>query len=107
VLIAGGDGKGQDFRPLKSSVDADCRAVLLIGRDASLIAAALEGTTARVELVGTLDAAVDRAMMLAQPGDAVLLSPACASLDQFTSYVERGESFKARVRARLAEIAHA
>jgi UDP-N-acetylmuramoylalanine--D-glutamate ligase len=107
VLIAGGDGKGQDFRPLKSSVDADCRAVLLIGRDAPLIASALEGTAAKVELVGTLDAAVDRAIELAQPGDAVLLSPACASLDQFKSYVERGEAFKARVRARLAELSHA
>ncbi len=105
MLIAGGDGKGQDFRPLKSSVDADCRAVLLIGRDAPLIARALEGTPAHVEIVGTLDAAVDRAIELAQPGDAVLLSPACASLDQFTSYVERGESFAARVRARLAELA--
>ena len=107
VLIAGGDGKGQDFRPLKSSVDADCRAVLLIGRDASLIASALEGTPARVEIVGTLHAAVDRAIELAEPGDAVLLSPACASLDQFKSYVERGESFKARVNARLAELANA
>ncbi len=107
VLIAGGDGKGQDFRPLKSSVDADCRAVLLIGRDAPIIAAALEGTPARVEMVGTLDAAVDRAIALAEPGDAVLLSPACASLDQFESYVERGERFGARVRARLAELAHA
>jgi UDP-N-acetylmuramoylalanine--D-glutamate ligase len=107
VLIAGGDGKGQDFRPLKSSVDADCRAVLLIGRDAPLIAAALGGTPARGETVGTLDAAVDRAIELAEPGDAVLLSPACASLDQFKSYVERGELFKARVRARLAELADA
>jgi UDP-N-acetylmuramoylalanine--D-glutamate ligase len=107
VLIAGGDGKGQDFRPLKSSIDADCRAVLLIGRDAGLIAAALQGTPAQVEIVGTLDAAVDRAIELAEPGDAVLLSPACASLDQFKSYVERGEAFKARVRARLAELADA
>jgi len=108
VLIAGGDGKGQDFRPLKSSVDADCRAVLLIGRDAPEIAKALEGTPARVEMAGTLDAAVDRAIELAEPGDAVLLSPACASLDQFESYVERGERFAARVRARLAELeAHA
>jgi UDP-N-acetylmuramoylalanine--D-glutamate ligase len=79
VLIAGGDGKGQDFRPLKPSVDADCRAVLLIGRDAPLIARALEGTPAHVEMVGTLDAAIDRAVVLAEPGDAVLLSPACAS----------------------------
>ena len=108
VLIAGGDGKGQDFRPLKSSVDADCRAVLLIGRDAPAIAQALDGTPARVETAGTLDAAIDRAIELAEPGDAVLLSPACASLDQFTSYVERGERFAARVRARLAQIeAHA
>jgi UDP-N-acetylmuramoylalanine--D-glutamate ligase len=107
VLIAGGDGKGQDFRPLKSSVDADCRAVLLIGRDAQRIASALEGTPARVELVGTLETAVRRAIELAEPGDAVLLSPACASLDQFKSYVERGEAFKAHVRARLAELAHA
>ena len=107
VLIAGGDGKGQDFRPLKSSVDADCRAVLLIGRDAKEIASALEGTPAHVEMVATLDAAVDRAVQLAEPGDAVLLSPACASLDQFKSYVERGERFKARVREKLAELAHA
>lgn len=103
VLIAGGDGKGQDFAPLKSSVDADCRAVLLIGRDAPIIARALEGTPARVEIAGTLDRAVDRAMELALAGDAVLLSPACASLDQFTNYVERGERFAALVNARLAE----
>ena len=107
VLIAGGEGKGQDFRALKSSVDADCRAVLLIGRDAPLIARALEGTPARVELVGTLDRAVDRAIELAEPGDAVLLSPACASLDQFANYVERGQRFAARVAGRLAEVSHA
>ncbi len=101
VLIAGGDGKGQDFRPLRSAVDADCRAVLLIGRDAPLIERALTGTPARVELVGTLEAAVDRALALAEPGDAVLLSPACASLDQFRDYIERGERFVALVRARL------
>jgi UDP-N-acetylmuramoylalanine--D-glutamate ligase len=101
ILIAGGDGKGQDFRPLKAAVDADCRAVLLIGRDASLIAGALEGTPAHVESVGTLDAAVERAFALAQPGDAVLLSPACASLDQFRNYMDRGDQFEARVRAGL------
>ncbi len=105
VLIAGGDGKGQDFRALKSSVDADCRAVLLIGRDAPLLATALAGTPARVEQVGTLDAAVDRAFALAEPGDAVLLSPACASLDQFTNFAQRGERFATLVRARLAEVA--
>jgi UDP-N-acetylmuramoylalanine--D-glutamate ligase len=104
VLIAGGDGKNQDFRALKSSVDADCRAVLLIGRDAPQIARALEGTPARVEMVGTLDKATDRAIALAEPGDAVLLSPACASLDQFKSYIERGERFAALVHARLQEM---
>lgn len=100
VLICGGDGKGQDFRPLKSSVDADCRAVLLIGRDAALLARALAGSRAPVETVETLDAAVERAAALARPGDAVLLSPACASLDQFKSYVERGDRFAALARAR-------
>jgi UDP-N-acetylmuramoylalanine--D-glutamate ligase len=100
VLIAGGDGKGQDFGPLRSAVDDHCRAVLLIGRDAVKIAPALAGTPARVESVGTLDAAVARAFELAQPGDAVLLSPACASLDQFRNYIERGERFTALVRAR-------
>ncbi|MCC7325899.1 MAG: UDP-N-acetylmuramoyl-L-alanine--D-glutamate ligase [Burkholderiales bacterium] len=103
VLIAGGDGKGQDFRPLRAAVDADCRAVLLIGRDAPLLARALEGTPAHVETVGTLDAAVDRAITLAEPGDAVLLSPACASLDQFGSYIERGQRFAELVQVRLKE----
>jgi UDP-N-acetylmuramoylalanine--D-glutamate ligase len=105
VLICGGDGKGQDFRPLKSAVDADCRAVLLIGRDAPALAQALEGSRAPVEIVRTLEAAVERAMALAQPGDTVLLSPACASLDQFKSYIERGERFAALVTA--GEPAHA
>jgi UDP-N-acetylmuramoylalanine--D-glutamate ligase len=102
VLIAGGDGKGQSFAPLRSSVDRACRAVLLIGRDAPQIARALAGTSARVETVGTLDAAVERAIDLAQAGDAVLLSPACASLDQFRDYVERGTRFAELVNARIA-----
>jgi UDP-N-acetylmuramoylalanine--D-glutamate ligase len=102
VLIAGGDGKGQSFAPLRSSVDRACRAVLLIGRDAPQIARALAGTSARVETLGTLDAAVDRAMELALPGDAVLLSPACASLDQFRDYAERGKRFAELVHARVA-----
>ncbi len=83
VLIAGGDGKGQDFGPLKEAVDAHCRAVVLIGRDAAAIERALAGTTAVVVNAGTLEAAVTRAMRLAVAGDAVMLSPACASLDQF------------------------
>jgi UDP-N-acetylmuramoylalanine--D-glutamate ligase len=102
VLIAGGDGKGQSFVPLRSSVDRACRAVLLIGRDAPQIARALAGTAVRVESVGTLDIAVERAIDLALPGDAILLSPACASLDQFRDYVERGQRFAELVGARVA-----
>jgi UDP-N-acetylmuramoylalanine--D-glutamate ligase len=106
VLIAGGDGKGQDFAPLRAAVDARCRAVLLIGRDAQAIERALAGTKAIVEQAGTLDAAVARAIGIAAPGDAILLSPACASLDQFSNYVERGERFAGLVRAhRAAEVA--
>jgi UDP-N-acetylmuramoylalanine-D-glutamate ligase len=70
VLIAGGDGKGQDFSPLAPVVDAHCRTVLLIGRDAPILERALTGTRAAVERVGTLDAAVRRAVQLARPGDA-------------------------------------
>jgi UDP-N-acetylmuramoylalanine--D-glutamate ligase len=103
VLIAGGDGKGQSFAPLKPAVDASCKAVLLIGRDAPNVARGLAGSTARIETVGTLDAAVARAYEYATSGDTVLLSPACASLDQFANYAERGERFAALVRRRLEE----
>jgi UDP-N-acetylmuramoylalanine--D-glutamate ligase len=102
VLIAGGDGKGQSFAPLRASVERTCRAVLLIGRDAPQIARALEGIAVRVETPQTLAAAVERAIGLAVPGDAVLLSPACASLDQFRDYAERGRRFAELVRARIA-----
>jgi UDP-N-acetylmuramoylalanine--D-glutamate ligase len=107
VLIAGGDGKGQDFSKLRAAVDAHCRAVLLIGRDAPTIERALSGTRAVVERVGALDAAVPRAAALAKPGDAIVLSPACASLDQFANYIERGMRFQERVREQLGEDAHA
>jgi len=107
LLIAGGDGKGQDFSPLREAVAAHCRAVLLIGRDAPLIADALAGIAAPVVQCGTLAMAVDRALGMAEPGDAVVLSPACASLDQFRNYVERGEEFMRLVRGRTTEAAHA
>jgi UDP-N-acetylmuramoylalanine--D-glutamate ligase len=81
--------------------------VLLIGRDAAAIGRALAGTAVAVEDAGTLDVAVTRAIRLAARGDAVVLSPACASLDQFTNYVERGERFREFVLAHLAEAAHA
>ena len=107
ILIAGGDGKGQDFTPLMDAIDGHCRAVLLIGRDAPAIGRALAGTAALVEHAGTLEVAVARAMQLAKPGDAVVLSPACASLDQFANYVERGERYRDLVRTQLPEDAHA
>ena len=107
VLIAGGDGKGQDFAPLKPAVEARCRAVILLGRDAPAIAAALAGATVAVEFAPALETAVARAIAHARPGDAVLLSPACASLDMFRDYIERGERFKAAIAAHARELAHA
>ncbi|THF61190.1 UDP-N-acetylmuramoyl-L-alanine--D-glutamate ligase [Pseudothauera rhizosphaerae] len=103
VLIAGGDGKGQDFSPLRGPAARYARAVLLIGRDAPRIAAALEGCGRTVEHVADLDAAVVRADELAQPGDAVLLSPACSSLDMFRNYAHRAEVFVAAAR-RLPQV---
>ena len=107
ALIAGGDGKGQDFSPLRSGVDAHCRAVVLLGRDAPAIAAALAGVRPEVEFAPGLEAAVARAIAQARAGDAVLLSPACASLDMFSNYIERGDRFKAAVAAHAKEMAHA
>jgi UDP-N-acetylmuramoylalanine--D-glutamate ligase len=107
VLVAGGDGKGQDFAALKAGVEAHCRAVVLMGRDAPAIAAAISGVKPAIEFAAALEVAVARAIARAQPGDAVLLSPACASLDMFRDYIERGERFKAAVAAHAQEAAHA
>lgn len=98
VLIAGGEGKGQDFKPLAAAVKARARAVLLIGRDAPLIADALRATGVPLERCATLQAAVQRAAVLAQPGEAVLLSPACASFDMFRDYAHRGQVYAQAVR---------
>jgi UDP-N-acetylmuramoylalanine--D-glutamate ligase len=92
VLIAGGHGKGADFSGMRAAVAAHCRAVVLLGRDAEAIAAAL-GEAVPLVRVATLDEAVQRSAALAQAGDAVLLSPACASLDMFKNYEERGHLF--------------
>jgi len=98
LLIAGGDGKGQDFQPLAEPVARHARAVLLIGRDAGAIGAAL--ADAGVELINcaSLEQAVQQAAALARPGDAVLLSPACASMDMFRNYAHRAQVFADAVR---------
>jgi UDP-N-acetylmuramoylalanine--D-glutamate ligase len=98
VLIAGGDGKGQDFSPLAPAVGARARAVVLIGRDAGLIERAVAGSGVTLRRAGDMDEAVSVAFGQAQPGDAVLLSPACASYDMFRDYVQRAEVFAAAVR---------
>lgn len=97
VLIAGGDGKGQDFAPLVVPVARWCRAVMLIGRDAPAIRDTLAETGVPLSDHATLEGAVHAAAELAEPGDAVLLSPACASLDMFRNYAHRAEVFRAAV----------
>lgn len=102
LLIAGGQGKGQDFSPLKAACAAHCRLVLLIGQDAAQIAAALEGGVPSINCK-TLEEAVFAAAQHAQSGDIVLLSPACASLDMFRDYKHRGAAFVAAVQRLKAE----
>ena len=92
VLIAGGDGKGADFSSLKAPVAQYCRAVVVLGRDAQRVADALAGIV-QIEQVTTLQEAVLKAAQLAESGDSVLLAPACASLDMFKNFEERGELF--------------
>jgi UDP-N-acetylmuramoylalanine--D-glutamate ligase len=93
VLIVGGDGKGQDFSPLYEPVKNHARAVVLIGRDAELIAAALESTGVPLTRASDMPDAVNKSYAAAQPGDVVLLSPACASFDMFRNYIQRAEVF--------------
>ncbi|MEM9758197.1 MAG: UDP-N-acetylmuramoyl-L-alanine--D-glutamate ligase [Pseudomonadota bacterium] len=96
ILIAGGRDKAADFQPLRGPVERYCRHVLLIGEAAPLLAEALAGTTA-IERMDTLPEAVGRAAEIAGEGETVLLSPACASFDQFASYEARGESFRSAI----------
>ena len=97
VVIAGGDGKGQDFTPLAAAFRGKVRTAVLLGRDAGLIETALAGIchTARV---ASMEDAVRAAARFAQPGDTVLLSPACSSLDMFRDYAHRGAAFAAAVK---------
>jgi UDP-N-acetylmuramoylalanine--D-glutamate ligase len=86
--------KGQDFTPLAAAVTGACRLVYLIGQDAGLIADALAGVDVPVHECGTLEEAVEQAASQTRAGDVVLLSPACASQDQFVDYQARGDRFK-------------
>ena len=97
VLIAGGEGKGQDFTPLAAAFRDKVRHCVLIGRDAPAIAVALNGVCT-LENAATMVQAVQAAQRAARPGDAVLLSPACASFDMFRDYAHRGDEFAAAVR---------
>lgn len=96
ILIAGGQGKGQEFSPMGEPARQYLRAALLLGQDADKVADGLAGVPC--ERVADMAAAVARARQLAQPGDAVLLSPACASFDMYSGYTARGDDFTARAK---------
>ena len=98
VVILGGDGKGQDFSPLAAPVARHARAAVLIGRDAPLIRAALEPAGVPLLDAATMEEAVSLATQRAHAGDAVLMSPACASFDMFRNYPHRAEVFRAAVQ---------
>ena len=99
VVILGGDGKGQDFSPLAAPVQRYARAVVLIGRDAGQIRAALQDAGVPMTEAASMPEAVQQATDRAQPGDAVLMSPACASFDMFTGYEHRARVFCEAVQA--------
>jgi UDP-N-acetylmuramoylalanine--D-glutamate ligase len=98
AIVLGGDGKGQDFAPLKPALEKHGRAVALIGRDAAAIGMALEGSGVPTCIVGDMAAAVRWLAAQAKAGDCVLLSPACASLDMYRNYAHRAEMFIAAVQ---------
>lgn len=105
VLIAGGDGKDQNFSPLVRPVKENARAVVLIGRDAYIIEKVLLETAVPIYHAQDMQEAVAIAKRVAQTGDAVLLSPACASLDMYENYIKRAEAFVAAVKRLEVEVA--
>ena len=100
VVIAGGDGKGQDFAPLADAFSGRVHHAVLIGRDRVQLAEALAGVC-EITLVDDMDAAVKCAFSVAKAGDIVLLSPACASFDMFKDYADRGSRFAAAAKGLL------
>jgi UDP-N-acetylmuramoylalanine--D-glutamate ligase len=103
VLLAGGRDKHGSYQPLAEALRERGRAVVVIGEAAARIAAAVEGALP-VEHAGSMEDAVRRAFRLAQPGDAVLLSPACSSFDMFEGYADRGEHFERGVHDLAARV---
>jgi UDP-N-acetylmuramoylalanine--D-glutamate ligase len=103
VVILGGDGKGQDFNPLLAPLQRHARAVATIGRDAEAIERALAGLHVLVQRHDSLESATGWCFEQAHSGDAVLLSPACASLDMFKNYAHRAEVFVSTVLARAQD----
>jgi UDP-N-acetylmuramoylalanine--D-glutamate ligase len=93
ILIAGGEGKGQDFSPLSQVLARHAKAIILIGRDAPVIRSAIESSGITIRDANTLERAVDLASEIAESGDSVLLSPACASFDMFKDYAHRAQVF--------------
>ena len=100
ILIMGGQAKGADLSPLKAAMAHDVREVILIGEDAQKIAKAIEGSV-EIYFAQDMEDAIDRAACIAVAGDAVLLSPACASFDMFQSYAARGDAFRKGVLRQL------
>jgi UDP-N-acetylmuramoylalanine--D-glutamate ligase len=103
AVILGGDGKGQDFSPLAPAIAEHARAVALIGRDAAVIAAVLAGSEVPQQAFASLEEATRWCFEQARSGDAVLLSPACASLDMFRNYAHRAQVFADTVAELAAE----
>lgn len=102
ILLAGGDGKGGDFGPLAAALKPKVKEIILYGRDAQLIAAAV-AERCPIYHADSLEGAVARAAEIAESGDAVLLSPACASFDMFSNYMERGDRFREAVMTLTGE----
>jgi UDP-N-acetylmuramoylalanine--D-glutamate ligase len=99
VLIAGGEGKSQDFSPLRDAVAKKAKGVVLIGRDADKIEDAIKASGTTIVHAASMRDAVQSAFRISQPGDAVMLSPACASFDMFRDYRHRAEVFVEEVSA--------
>lgn len=104
VLLAGGKDKGGSYAPLREAMERRGRALVLIGEAAGRIAEAFEGSSMEPARAGSMDEAVAEARRLAEPGDAVVLAPACASFDMFRSFADRGDAFQRAVRALPEEV---